>query len=73
MAADVVALLDFVGWTNDREVHVVGISLGGSLVPSLSTGLYKSITRDRSVESLVQSVKNLSCKCDLCDRSLTNR
>lgn len=29
MAQDVVALLDHVGWTQDRTVHIVGISLGG--------------------------------------------
>jgi pimeloyl-ACP methyl ester carboxylesterase len=31
MAEDVVALLDYVGWTGEREVHVVGISLGGMI------------------------------------------
>ena len=31
MAQDVVALLDYVGWTTDRSVHVVGISLGGMI------------------------------------------
>jgi hypothetical protein len=31
MAEDVVCLLDHVGWTREREVHVVGISLGGMI------------------------------------------
>jgi pimeloyl-ACP methyl ester carboxylesterase len=31
MAEDVVTLLDYVGWTGEREVHVVGISLGGMI------------------------------------------
>lgn len=29
MARDVVVLLDHVGWTDARSVHVVGRSLGG--------------------------------------------
>jgi hypothetical protein len=30
MAEDVIVLLDHVGWTGDaRDLHVVGISLGG--------------------------------------------
>jgi hypothetical protein len=31
MAEDVICLLDHVGWTQEREVHVVGISLGGMI------------------------------------------
>jgi len=31
MAEDVITLLDYVGWTGEREVHVVGISLGGMI------------------------------------------
>lgn len=31
MAEDVICLLDYVGWTAEREVHVVGISLGGMI------------------------------------------
>lgn len=29
MAEDIVVLLDFLGWTGRRELHVVGVSLGG--------------------------------------------
>lgn len=29
MAEDVIALLDYVGWTND--IHIVGVSLGGMI------------------------------------------
>ncbi|KAF9443632.1 alpha/beta-hydrolase [Macrolepiota fuliginosa MF-IS2] len=36
MAEDVVCLLDHVGWTNEREVHVVGISLGGMIAQELA-------------------------------------
>ncbi|KAH9930995.1 Alpha/Beta hydrolase protein [Fomitopsis serialis] len=31
MADDVVTLLDYVGWTAERDLHVVGISLGGMI------------------------------------------
>lgn len=31
MAEDVIALLDFVGWKEERELHIVGISLGGMI------------------------------------------
>lgn len=31
MADDVVALLDYVGWTSERDMHVVGVSLGGMI------------------------------------------
>ncbi|KAH9020114.1 Alpha/Beta hydrolase protein [Lactarius hengduanensis] len=37
MAEDVIILLDFIGWTESRSVHVVGLSLGGMIaqVPTL--------------------------------------
>ena len=31
MAGDVVVLLDYIGWTGHRELHVVGISMGGMI------------------------------------------
>lgn len=31
MAQDVVVLLDHVGWTHERALHVVGVSLGGMI------------------------------------------
>ena len=31
MAEDVICLLDTLGWTGTRELHVVGISLGGMI------------------------------------------
>ncbi len=44
MAEDVVVLLDYLGWTEERSLHLVGISLGGmiaqgalrTLIPSSS-------------------------------------
>ncbi|KAF8075949.1 alpha/beta-hydrolase [Lyophyllum atratum] len=37
MAEDVIALLDFLGWTAKRELHIVGISLGGMIAQELAT------------------------------------
>lgn len=31
MAHDVITLLNFVGWTEKHQVHVVGVSLGGMI------------------------------------------
>ena len=31
MAEDTIALLDYIGWTDKRGIHVVGISLGGMI------------------------------------------
>ena len=31
MAEDLIALLDFLGWTEKRSLHVVGLSLGGMI------------------------------------------
>jgi hypothetical protein len=31
MASDAIAVIDYVGWNNGRELHVVGVSLGGMI------------------------------------------
>lgn len=31
MAEDAICLLDYIGWTKERDIHVVGISLGGMI------------------------------------------
>jgi len=31
MAEDVIVLLDYIGWTQDHDFHVVGVSLGGMI------------------------------------------
>ncbi|PPQ86755.1 hypothetical protein CVT25_012400 [Psilocybe cyanescens] len=36
MAEDVICLLDYLGWTGDRELNVVGISLGGMIAQELA-------------------------------------
>ncbi len=51
MAEDAIVLLDFIGWTERRSVHVVGLSLGGMIAQgaliaqnSLSSGIVRSFT-----------------------------
>ncbi|PIL23842.1 hypothetical protein GSI_13593 [Ganoderma sinense ZZ0214-1] len=43
MAEDIIALLDFVGWTEKRQVHVVGVSLGGMIAQELASRIPKRI------------------------------
>ena len=31
MARDVVVLLDYIGWTGHRELHIIGVSMGGMI------------------------------------------
>ena len=35
MAEDVICLLDYLGWTSDRELNIVGTSLGGMIAQGL--------------------------------------
>ncbi|RDB15640.1 putative aminoacrylate hydrolase RutD [Hypsizygus marmoreus] len=37
MAEDAIALLDYIGWTEKRDLHVVGISLGGMIAQELAS------------------------------------
>jgi pimeloyl-ACP methyl ester carboxylesterase len=39
MAKDVVEVLDHIGWTSERSVHVIGISMGGMIAQEL-VGLF---------------------------------
>jgi pimeloyl-ACP methyl ester carboxylesterase len=31
MADDAIAVIDYIGWNNGRELHIVGVSLGGMI------------------------------------------
>ena len=31
MAEDVIVLLDFIGWSENKSIHVIGASLGGMI------------------------------------------
>ncbi|KAJ7197219.1 alpha/beta-hydrolase [Mycena pura] len=37
MAEDVIVLLDYLSWSGERDLHVVGISLGGMIAQELAT------------------------------------
>ncbi|KAJ7632235.1 alpha/beta-hydrolase [Roridomyces roridus] len=43
MAEDAKVLLDYVGWTEERGIHVVGISLGGMIAQELATRIPERI------------------------------
>lgn len=43
MAEDAIALLDYVGWTEERGVHVVGTSLGGMIAMGEHNHLFSFI------------------------------
>ncbi|KAJ7445772.1 alpha/beta-hydrolase [Mycena galericulata] len=43
MAEDAIVLLDYLGWTEKRGIHVVGISLGGMIAQELSTRIPERI------------------------------
>lgn len=45
MAKDVVELLDHVGWTQPRSVHVVGISMGGMISQELVRNTLKTVSK----------------------------
>jgi len=68
MADDVVTLLDYVGWTAKRDLHVVGISLGGMIALELATkvperivSLALAVTRaQRTIRSAFPSVKGVT-------------
>ncbi|CAE6502177.1 unnamed protein product [Rhizoctonia solani] len=50
MAEDVITLLEHVGWTEERQLHVVGVSMGGMVAQELATRIPQRIA------SLVLSV-----------------
>jgi pimeloyl-ACP methyl ester carboxylesterase len=39
MAQDVIALLDYLGWTEKRSLHLLGLSLGGMI----AQGVYQEL------------------------------
>ncbi|KAI6036865.1 alpha beta-hydrolase [Pisolithus microcarpus] len=45
MANDTIVLLDFLGWTADRELHVIGISMGGMIAQERISSLSLVVTK----------------------------
>jgi predicted alpha/beta-fold hydrolase len=43
MARDIVEVIDHIGWTGKRELHVIGISMGGMIVQELVSPLMPEI------------------------------
>jgi alpha-beta hydrolase superfamily lysophospholipase len=42
MAADLVEVLDHIGWTGKRELHVIGISMGGMIAQEIVSSIIPS-------------------------------
>lgn len=64
MAKDTVELLDHVGWTGQRQLHIIGISMGGmiaqEMVRCMSLLLFFQFLDKRTINSFVFPVALLA-------------
>jgi pimeloyl-ACP methyl ester carboxylesterase len=49
MAEDVIVLLDYIGWTEERGIYVVGLSMGGMIALGMLLGRLPAFTRSECV------------------------
>ncbi|EIN07697.1 alpha/beta-hydrolase [Punctularia strigosozonata HHB-11173 SS5] len=60
MAEDIIVLLEYVGWTAPRDLHVVGISLGGMIAQGIyQTWLFANHTDHRGPELAYRIPQNI--------------
>jgi predicted alpha/beta-fold hydrolase len=55
MAADIVEVIDHIGWTGKRELHIIGISMGGMIAQELVSPVNLSRRSLRSDSDAVPS------------------
>jgi pimeloyl-ACP methyl ester carboxylesterase len=53
MAQDIVEVLDHVGWTGNRELHVIGISMGGMIAQEIVSPFISSSSSAQSTGGVI--------------------
>lgn len=67
MAKDVIEVLDHIGWTRKREIHLIGISMGGMIAQEIVSGLFPLYRSSRNLPRCVgvtymHRIDNYPCK-----------
>lgn len=60
MADDAIALLNYVGWTEARDLHVVGVSLGGMIAQGTSLQHLHTLGPPRNADHEAQKLPTRS-------------